>query len=212
VLDSELSVMGGGALAREILHAHKGKSGILSSYSDIHLYDDNIEEGKRIDGFLCKGKLSQFISGTAVFGIASPIIKRNLFQKFPHWQQAQWLELIHPKADIQDPNSIKIGQGSIISSGCVLTCGISLGRFVFINLNATVGHDSTIESFVSIMPAVNISGNVYIEEGAYLGTGAIVLPGVRIGKYAVVAAGAVVTKDVPEYSLAMGVPARFSPL
>jgi acetyltransferase-like isoleucine patch superfamily enzyme len=39
-----------------------------------------------------------------------------------------------------------------------------------------------------------------------------VLPGVRIGKYAVVAAGAVVTKDVPEYSLAMGVPARFSPL
>ena len=49
---------------------------------------------------------------------------------------------------------------------------------------------------------------VAIEEDCWLGTGAIVLPGVRIGRGSIVGAGAVVTKDIPPLSLAVGVPAR----
>ncbi len=49
---------------------------------------------------------------------------------------------------------------------------------------------------------------VIIEDYAYLGTGSIVLPGVRIGRGAIVGAGAVVTKDIPPYMIAVGVPAR----
>lgn len=45
-------------------------------------------------------------------------------------------------------------------------------------------------------------------EGAYVGVGAIILPGVRIGKYSIIGAGSIVTKDIPEYSKAVGVPAR----
>lgn len=50
--------------------------------------------------------------------------------------------------------------------------------------------------------------DVVIEDGAWIGAGAIILKGVRIGEGAVIAAGAVVTKDVPPYSIAAGVPAR----
>ncbi|HEX7860399.1 MAG TPA: acyltransferase [Verrucomicrobiae bacterium] len=50
---------------------------------------------------------------------------------------------------------------------------------------------------------------VYVEEWADIGTGAVLLPGVRIGKGAIVGAGAVVTHDVPPYSIVAGVPARF---
>jgi acetyltransferase-like isoleucine patch superfamily enzyme len=53
-----------------------------------------------------------------------------------------------------------------------------------------------------------IKSPVIIEEDCWLGTGAIVLPGVRIGKGSIVAAGAVVTKDIPPFSVAIGVPAR----
>jgi acetyltransferase-like isoleucine patch superfamily enzyme len=54
-----------------------------------------------------------------------------------------------------------------------------------------------------------ISGkNIRIEEGAWIGSGAIILGGVTIGKHAVIAAGAVVTKDVPAYWVAGGVPAK----
>ena len=49
---------------------------------------------------------------------------------------------------------------------------------------------------------------VCVKKGAWIGTGAIILPGVTIGEYSVVAAGAVVTKNVPPYSMVAGVPAK----
>jgi acetyltransferase-like isoleucine patch superfamily enzyme len=48
----------------------------------------------------------------------------------------------------------------------------------------------------------------HVERGARIGGNATILPGIRIGKEALVAAGAVVTKDVPEYTMVAGVPAR----
>jgi acetyltransferase-like isoleucine patch superfamily enzyme len=50
---------------------------------------------------------------------------------------------------------------------------------------------------------------VWVQEGADIGTGAILLPGVTIGKHSIVGAGAVVTRDVPPFAIAAGVPARF---
>lgn len=49
---------------------------------------------------------------------------------------------------------------------------------------------------------------IHINEGAHIGIGAIILPGVTIGKGAIIGAGSVVTKDVPDYCLALGVPAK----
>jgi acetyltransferase-like isoleucine patch superfamily enzyme len=51
-------------------------------------------------------------------------------------------------------------------------------------------------------------GPIRIGDGAWLGTGCIVLDGVSIGRGAVVGAGAVVTKDVPDWAIVVGVPAR----
>jgi maltose O-acetyltransferase len=54
-----------------------------------------------------------------------------------------------------------------------------------------------------------IGGPVTIEDYVYIGPRTIILPNIRIGRGAVVTAGAVVTKDVPEYAVVGGVPARF---
>ncbi|RLF94361.1 acyltransferase [Thermococci archaeon] len=51
-------------------------------------------------------------------------------------------------------------------------------------------------------------GKVVIERNAYIGAGAIILPGVTIGEYSIVAAGAVVTEDVPPHTVVAGVPAK----
>ena len=49
---------------------------------------------------------------------------------------------------------------------------------------------------------------ILIKKGAWIGAGASILPGVSIGKYAIVGAGAIVTKDVPDYGVAVGIPAK----
>lgn len=106
---------------------------------------------------------------------------------------------------------LRIGDNSIISLG------------VLLNLDGpiTIGSRVEIAQFVRVYTARHRIGTgeqrftpefqptpVVIEDGAYIGTGAIILPGVTIGHGAVVSAGSVVTRDVPPNSLAAGVPAQ----
>ena len=49
---------------------------------------------------------------------------------------------------------------------------------------------------------------IVIKKGAWIGAGASILPGVTVGKYAIVGAGAIVTKDVPDYAVVVGIPAK----
>ena len=62
-------------------------------------------------------------------------------------------------------------------------------------------HDPYDSPFLTCKP-------VLIQKGAWIGAGAYIMPGVSVGKYAIVAAAAVVTKDVPDYAVVAGTPAR----
>lgn len=107
-----------------------------------------------------------------------------------------------------DRERVVIGPGSVICAGAILTTDIRLGNHVQINLDCTVGHDVEMEDFVTLAPGVHISGRVRICKGAYLGTGASVIPHVTIGPGATIGAGAVVVRDVPSGETHVGVPAR----
>lgn len=86
----------------------------------------------------------------------------------------------------------------------------------------TFENDVTISGRATIVTHINVGfddhplqkyyptkeSQVVIKQGAYIGTGAIILPGVTIGRESVVGAGAVVTKDVPAHTLVAGVPAK----
>jgi len=110
-------------------------------------------------------------------------------------------------------------------------CGYSIGRDVFIGEDLIISdnlHDKNIiiRDRASIAPRVTlvtssgpnssrirpyvkvVNGCVRIEQDAWIGTGSIILPNITIGKGAVVGAGAVVTKDVPPYTVVVGVPAN----
>lgn len=102
-----------------------------------------------------------------------------------------------------------VGCNVIISS----TVGISIGNSVLIAGNCYIGGGRYICDRLDI-PMMNqgiySKGSVVIEDDVWLGAGAIVLDGVRIGKGTIVGAGAVVTKDLPNYAVAVGVPARIT--
>lgn len=104
--------------------------------------------------------------------------------------------------------NIHLGKDVFINSGCKFQDqgGIYIGDRALIGHNvvlATLNHSLEPAKRSSLEPAP-----IYIEEDAWIGSGAIVLPGVRIGRGSVVAAGAVVTKDVPAMTVVGGVPAK----
>lgn len=79
---------------------------------------------------------------------------------------------------------------------------VSIGPRVTIMLASGSNHSQLLEKFPLEV------GDITIEEDAWIGTGVIIYPNVKIGKCAIVAAGAVVTKDVESYSIVGGVPAK----
>ena len=72
----------------------------------------------------------------------------------------------------------------------------------------TLDHDVVLGEGVYLSPGVNLAGTVVVEEGAFIGIRATVAPGVRIGAWATVGAGAVVLHDVAPGDTVVGVPAR----
>lgn len=87
-------------------------------------------------------------------------------------------------------------------------CPITIGQDVFIGPQVTLICATHPLDYRRRTDGINLGGPITIKDGAWLGAGVIVLPGVTIGTRSVVGAGAVVTKDVPDDTLVAGVPAK----
>lgn len=134
------------------------------------------------------------------------------------WHQAQVRE------------GASIGSDCIIGKGAYIDFDVVIGHRCKLQNGVYVYHGATLEDGVFLGPgvmllndknprAINPDGSLkseadwqvsptYIAQGAGIGGGAIILPGVTVGKWAIIGAGSVVTRDVPDYGLAYGNPAR----
>ncbi|MEI7988849.1 MAG: acyltransferase [Chloroflexota bacterium] len=102
--------------------------------------------------------------------------------------------------------TVSLNQGVIIDGFGHVTIGegVRIAAYVYIN---TTDHDFD-DPDKLIMEQGFIVGEVVIEDDVWIGTGTIINKGVRIGKGSVIGSGSVVTKDIPPYSVAVGVPCR----
>lgn len=145
-------------------------------------------------------------------GVSDPKLKKKIAQKYLH---LNFVNLIHPSATFgrQQREKLNSCRGLVVAAGVRFMSGIAVEDFVAISLNATIGHDSILRSFVSIMPGANISGNVEMEESVYVGSGAVLLQGteaqkLKLGANVIVGAGAVVNKSFEGPGTVVGVPAK----
>jgi acetyltransferase-like isoleucine patch superfamily enzyme len=104
------------------------------------------------------------------------------------------------------PKNVTIGSGCTIMDGCVMmgAGGITIENNVLIGAQVKLisnNHDIYDRPVLTVKP-------VLIKEGAWIGAGVSILPGVTVGKYAVVGTNSVVTKDIPDYAVAVGIPAK----
>jgi len=113
---------------------------------------------------------------------------------------------IHPRATVAQ--SATIGAGSVLMAGSVVNPGASIGSNCIINTCSCVDHDCELGEGVHICPGAHLAGHVQVGAGTMIGVGAAVRDQVRIGKGCIIGAGAAVVCDIPDYSVAVGVPAR----
>lgn len=113
---------------------------------------------------------------------------------------------IHPHAVIAQ--NVAVGPGTVIAAGAVVNPGSRIGENVIINTAASIDHECTIEDGVHISPGVHLAGKVTVGRATWIGIGTTVIDRIRIGTGAVIGAGSVVIRDIPDEVVAFGVPAR----
>ncbi len=102
--------------------------------------------------------------------------------------------------------SATLGVGNVIAAGCKILPNASVGNCCFMCVTSSVDHDCQVADGVYLAPGATLCGGAVIEEGAFIGANATILPEIRVGKYAVIGAGAVVSRDVAPGSTVIGVP------
>lgn len=139
-----------------------------------------------------------------VAAVGAPAIRRELISR---WAGSRF-EIIRAEGLYID-GTVKIGEGTIIATGSVVTTNVTIGKHCIVNVAATISHNSKLGDFSTIGPGANIAGNVTLGDGVFVGIGAVIKNGVKIANGCVVGAGAVVLDDIEEEnSVVIGVPAR----
>jgi acetyltransferase-like isoleucine patch superfamily enzyme len=118
---------------------------------------------------------------------------------------------VHPSVEIRHPQNVSIGCRTSVNHGSELhgAGGIEIGDGTLISFNVMILSDMReFRNRGAIGEQPKVTKTVRVGSDAWIGAGAIVLPGVTIGDHAIVGAGAVVTRDVEEWEIVAGNPAR----
>jgi sugar O-acyltransferase (sialic acid O-acetyltransferase NeuD family) len=202
-------IYGAGGLGREVKSMLPFTG---TTYNLLGFLDDSITPGTLVDDVNVLGGLGWLEINKhpveMIVAIGNPKVKADVCRLLSKFTHVHYPVLIHDRAQIQDIQRIKIGAGSIICAGAMLTTSISIGKHALINLNTTVGHDTWVGDYTSVMPGCNLAGSVTIGDEVLLGSGSNILNNVKVGDRATVGAGSVVNRDVPNAATAAGVPAR----
>jgi len=168
---------------------------------------------KIIAHFLCNSFIYKWATAFALEYTVNSILPH-----IPFWSIRKWyfrrIRMVIGKRSfimknnyIMTPNHLRIGDFTHINRGCLIDCrgGVSIGDNVSVSYNVSIisgSHDIDSKNFMGKYLPIKIEDNVW------LGAGCTILQGITVGKGAVISAGSVVTKDVPEYTIVGGIPAK----
>lgn len=205
--NSEIIILGAGGLAREIVSWHDispKKTGKVIGFMDDNLealanYNIDLEIISNLDTKLVKQGQS------VICGISDGKTKEKLFE-----------ELVDNNISISSyidnscliGNRTKYGAGLVALPNAIISCDITIGNLVLINIGSQIGHDVKIGDFVSIMANVDIGGGAHIGKNVFIGSNSVILPGVKIPDNTRIGAGSVVIKSIKNQGTYFGNPVK----
>jgi sugar O-acyltransferase (sialic acid O-acetyltransferase NeuD family) len=184
-------------------------------YEVFGFIDSFKEIGSRVFGYPILGNENHIPYLMEKEGITKGIIaigdnweRKKMFKKIKDMAPAfDFISAIHPSASVS--KYATIGKGTVVMAGTVINANAQTGDFSIVNSKASFGHDSILGKFSSLSPGVIVGGNVAIGKFSAISIGVIIVNNITIGKHTVIGAGAVVTRDMGNFQVAHGIPAKF---
>jgi sugar O-acyltransferase (sialic acid O-acetyltransferase NeuD family) len=203
----KVAIIGAGGLARQILDAVDACQDAGQDIEAVGFIDEDAGLwGAVINERPVLGNLDWFEGKDvqAIIGIGSPDVRRRVAIRAAE-KGVRFCTLMHPTAVLS--RYATVGAGVAILAGAVIESHVRLGQHVIVNKLCSIGHDTVVEDYCTLAPGALIAGNVHLGQGCDIGIGAATVQGVSLGEGVVIGGQAMVVRDVPADSTAVGVPA-----
>ena len=203
-------VVGAKGFAKEVLEVLSQ----LNNLDNIAFYDDvNLDIGdylyNKFPILKNEGQVKDFFSkfgNEFTIGIGNPFLRYKLYLKFINLG-GLLCSTISPSAELGNFD-VEIGNGSNILTKAIFSNSVKIGKGCVIYYNVVITHDCVLGDFVEVSPGAILLGNVTVGNSTHIGASATIMPKIKIGKNVIVGAGALVTKDLPDNCVAVGIPAK----
>lgn len=187
---------------------------LRGEYNIIGLIDSFKNSGEKIMDYEILGSeeiipdliLANKIHG-GIIAIGDNFTRRMMKDKIlSHNKDFNFISAVHPFSCLY--HNVSIPKGTVIMAGVIINNDAEIGEFCILNTKSSLGHDSIMKPFSSLAPGVTTGGNVSIGIESAICIGATITQNIIIGDYCVIGASSLVIRNLDDYSLAYGIPAK----
>ncbi len=205
----KLAIIGGGDLGQQISAIARAHGG----YDVAGFFDDFQELGTQTNGGPILGRIddieAQHADGTfdtllVGIGYKHTDFRRQCFERFS--PKMIFPTLVHPAAHLEP--TVTLGAGTVVGAGCVFDEGVLIAENCYFNPGCIIAHDTSIGANSFCGPGETLAGFITVEEDCFLGVGTTIIDNVRLTTGTQTGGGTVVTSDIIEPGVYIGVPAR----
>ncbi len=199
--NSRIVIIGSGG------HAHVVTSTLIAvGHQVVGFYDDDEQKwGTHIFGIPVIGPINKLMSSNnfshGIIGIGQNEVRKRIAEEL----DLNWITVVHPFSWVHP--EVQLGVGTIICAGAIVQPSAQIGSHVIINTKASVDHHCHVGDYAHLAVS-HLAGGASVDEGVLMALSSTVLPGIHVGSWATVGAGAVVSKNVLPGTTVVGSPAR----